>query len=82
MGDRLSPEWIPHTRDQNQAILDILGLVSDFWRLPSDQERLHVMEERMPPAQRSVLNASRSSDEKISGSSHVAKWPPLSTSLK
>src|SRR6476661_3798168 len=34
------------------------------------------------PAQRSDLNASRSSDEKISGSSHAAKWPPLSTSLK
>ena len=34
------------------------------------------------PAQRSDLNASRSSDEKSSGSSHAAKWPPLSTSLK
>jgi hypothetical protein len=30
MGDRLSSEWVPHTRDQNQAILDMLGLVSDF----------------------------------------------------
>jgi hypothetical protein len=49
MGDRLSPEWVPHTRDQNQAILDMLGFVSNFWRLPSDQERLQVMEERMPP---------------------------------
>jgi hypothetical protein len=34
------------------------------------------------PAQRSDLNASRSSPEKVSGSSHAAKWPPLSTSLK
>ena len=32
--DRLSPGWIPHTRDQNQAILDRLGLTGDFWRLP------------------------------------------------
>ena len=33
-GDRLSSRWIPHTRDQNQAILDRLGLTGDFWRLP------------------------------------------------
>jgi hypothetical protein len=32
--DRLSPDWRPHTRDQNQAILDRLGLTGDFWRLP------------------------------------------------
>ena len=32
--DRLDRDWRPHTRDQNQAILDRLGLVSDFWRLP------------------------------------------------
>lgn len=32
--DRLAPEWQPHTREQNQAILDQLGLTSDFWRLP------------------------------------------------
>jgi hypothetical protein len=32
-GDRLSPEWRPHTRDQNQAILDGVGLTGDFWRL-------------------------------------------------
>jgi hypothetical protein len=32
--DRLSPDWLPHTRDQNQAILDQLGLTGDFWRLP------------------------------------------------
>ena len=32
--------------------------------------------------QRSGLNAARSSDEKSSGSSQAAKWPPLSTSLK
>ena len=32
--DRLSPGWRPHTRDQNQAILDRLGLTGDFWRLP------------------------------------------------
>ena len=33
--DRLSPAWRPHTRDENQAILDRLGLTGDFWRLPS-----------------------------------------------
>jgi len=33
-GDRLDPAWRPHTRDQNQAILDGVGLVGDFWRLP------------------------------------------------
>lgn len=32
--DRLSPDWRPHTRDQNQAILDAVGLTTDFWRLP------------------------------------------------
>ncbi len=34
LGDRLSPEWQPRTRDQNQAILEGLGLTGDFWRLP------------------------------------------------
>ena len=32
-GDRLSPDWRPHTREQNQAILDGLGLTGEFWRL-------------------------------------------------
>jgi hypothetical protein len=32
--DRLSPDWQPHTRDQNQAILEGLGLTGEFWRLP------------------------------------------------
>jgi hypothetical protein len=32
--DRLAPDWRPHTREQNQAILDGLGLTGDFWRLP------------------------------------------------
>jgi len=32
--DRLSPDWRPHTRDENQAILDRLGLSDPFWRLP------------------------------------------------
>ena len=31
--DRLSPEWTPHTRQQNAAILRSLGLVGDFWAL-------------------------------------------------
>jgi hypothetical protein len=32
--DRLAPNWRPHTREQNQAILDRLQLIGDFWRLP------------------------------------------------
>jgi len=32
-GDRVAPNWRPHTREQNQAILDSLGLTGDFWRL-------------------------------------------------
>jgi len=32
--DRLSPNWRPRTRDDNQAILDRLGLTGLFWRLP------------------------------------------------
>jgi hypothetical protein len=32
--DRLSPDWQPHTRDANQAILDRVGLSGDFWKLP------------------------------------------------
>ena len=33
--DRLSTNWRPHTRDENQAILDRLGLTGDLWRLPA-----------------------------------------------
>ena len=32
-GDRVSPDWQPHTREQNQAILDEIGLTDSFWRL-------------------------------------------------
>lgn len=32
--DRVAPDWQPHTREQNQGILDRLGLTGDFWRLP------------------------------------------------
>jgi hypothetical protein len=32
-GDRLSPDWQPHTREQNQGILDRLGLTGAFWNL-------------------------------------------------
>jgi hypothetical protein len=31
--DRLAPDWRPHTREQNQAILERLGLTAEFWRL-------------------------------------------------
>ena len=31
---RLQPDWRPRTRDENQAILDRLGLTGEFWRLP------------------------------------------------
>ena len=33
-GDRVDPGWRPHTREQNQAILDAVGLRGAFWRLP------------------------------------------------
>jgi len=33
--DRLVPDWRPHTREQNQAILTSLGLTGDFWLLPA-----------------------------------------------
>ncbi len=32
--DRLAPNWVPHTRGQNQAILAGLGLTTPFWQLP------------------------------------------------
>ena len=32
-GDRLSPDWRPHTREQNQAILQRVGLTGPFWSL-------------------------------------------------
>jgi hypothetical protein len=32
--DRLSPDWSPRTREENQGILDRLGLTGPFWRLP------------------------------------------------
>ena len=31
--DRLSPNWQPRTREQNQAILDQIGLTGPFWSL-------------------------------------------------
>jgi len=32
--DCLPPDWSPHTREQNMAILERLGLTGEFWRLP------------------------------------------------
>ena len=32
--DRIAPGWQPRTREQNQAILDELGLTGAFWHLP------------------------------------------------
>jgi hypothetical protein len=32
--DRIAPDWRPHTREQNQAILERLGLTGAFWALP------------------------------------------------
>ena len=32
--DRVAPDWRPHTREQNAAILERLGLVGAFWELP------------------------------------------------
>ncbi len=31
--DRLSPQWTPHTKQHNEAVLRRLGLVDEFWRL-------------------------------------------------
>jgi hypothetical protein len=31
---RLAPDWRPRTRDENQAILERLGLTGAFWTLP------------------------------------------------
>ena len=33
-GDRLAPDWQPHTRAQNQALLERVGLTGAFWELP------------------------------------------------
>lgn len=33
-GDRLDPDFEPHTREYNQALLDERGLSGAFWRLP------------------------------------------------
>ena len=33
-GDRLASDWRPHTREQNAAILERLGLTDPFWELP------------------------------------------------
>ncbi|HKU57242.1 MAG TPA: hypothetical protein VJP41_09500 [Gaiellaceae bacterium] len=30
--DRVAPDWVPHTREQNTAILDRLGLTGEFWQ--------------------------------------------------
>ena len=32
-GDRVDPDWRPHTREQNQAILTRLSLTDPFWNL-------------------------------------------------
>jgi hypothetical protein len=32
-GDRVAPDWQPHTREQNQSILTELGLTGSFWQL-------------------------------------------------
>jgi hypothetical protein len=31
--DRLASDWRPRTLEQNQAILDRLGLTDEFWQL-------------------------------------------------
>jgi hypothetical protein len=33
-GDRLDPDWEPHTREHNQALLEECGLIGPFWALP------------------------------------------------
>jgi hypothetical protein len=31
--DRLDRDWRPHTREENQAILERVGLTGPFWQL-------------------------------------------------
>lgn len=33
-GDRVHPDFQPHTRDHNQQLLDSVGLTGPFWQLP------------------------------------------------
>ncbi|MFD4351903.1 organomercurial lyase [Nocardia sp. NPDC058518] len=33
-GDRLHPDFEPHTREHNQQLLDACGLTGSFWQLP------------------------------------------------
>jgi hypothetical protein len=33
-GDRVAPDWRPHTREQNASILEQLALTGLFWQLP------------------------------------------------
>lgn len=33
-GDRLDPQFTPHTREHNQGLLDHVGLTGPFWALP------------------------------------------------
>ncbi|WP_426004043.1 organomercurial lyase [Paenarthrobacter sp. NyZ202] len=33
-GDRLAPDFQPHSREYNQQLLEECGLTGDFWRLP------------------------------------------------
>lgn len=33
-GDRVDPDFHPHTREHNQRLLEDCGLTGDFWRLP------------------------------------------------
>ena len=33
-GDRLDPDYEPHSREHNQALLDACGLTGPFWALP------------------------------------------------
>lgn len=33
-GDRVDPEFVPHTREHNQHLLESIGLTGPFWRLP------------------------------------------------
>jgi len=32
--DRIAADWRPHTREQNQALLEAIGLTGPFWKLP------------------------------------------------
>jgi hypothetical protein len=62
--------------------LDALRLVMNQLEKKTHSENVNRGPNRIYDQLRSGLKAARTSSEKSCGTSHAAKWPPLSTSLK